>query len=550
MHWKTHVIGIVLVMLVLERAVSLVAYGAGVSVSSNGTLIIDNTPDPGKRAIVTNRRTVANGPKVFNPNSLPDWVQVMQRQDTTASGIKILMDAVGANNSISTSYENYGTSEQLTYFATTGHLFDLQSFRDAADWMRNNIASNASSHPTGTYGTISWSEFEDNVTNSRTMYGIVRIKVPLKPIGTGRNATDVNDACSTDSSKCTTIYGFCATSPATTAGLCSSAPSGNTDLKNGRISVRGALMFDFVDYSTGAPIPLANLPYFPRDIYFKVSVPINVNAAYNNANNYMGNMEYIDAITSGKVCVNLPCNITMSKQTDPIAFNKVPQEAKDAFQYQFGLALTSSIFNGLSQPNQYHLLMPSGYAQGWHDAFQELGITSAQWKTDLGFGAPDAVSADGILSVDEIRSDSFEDIPVYLYTGGLVDMHGHVNVSGLVYVPQAMELEQNVAGARQFIMGAIIVRDGFFVETKVKNGVAGITVIVSDPMSFSNIRTVANAAGSGFAAADEPGSTANGGNTGEPIVGNPSSTTIPGTGVAGAGGGTPGLKRWAEVRPR
>lgn len=548
MHWKAPVIGIVLVTLVVERAVSLVAYGAGctsaATVSTCGSIIIDNTPNPGLTALATNMSTNIGGKSFGTRNtfSIPG-IQVMQRQGDTQSDITILVDEIGVSNPNSTSYENFGTTTQLNYFANGTHLFDLDRFRTAADWLAANVSS-ATGHPTGTYGTISWSQFLDNVANSRTMYGIVRIKVPLKEIGTGRNATDVNNACALDATQCTTIYGFCDTAPATTAGLCSSAPSDSTNLSTGQIRVRGALMFDFVDYSTGNSIELANLPWSPRDIYFKVSVPININAA-NDSNNdgVMDNINYINSITSGVVCTTPPCSVTITQPGSSTAkFAKVPQEAKDAFNYQFGVVLDQTVFDSLSEPNQYHLLMPSGYPYGWHDAFQELGVTSTQWRA-LGFDAPIAGAVNDILSVDEIRSDNFEDIPVYIYTGGLVDMHNHVNISGFVYVPQAMELEQKSGSVRQYFMGAVIVRDNFYIEG---NNGGGVTLISSDPSSFASVRVRPNSSSMGFTLAGEPGT--GGGGTTEPIVGNPGmSTTLSGS---GAGGGTAGLKRWAVIQPR
>lgn len=549
---KALIAGSVFLALILSGAASFIAMGdggdcSGASVSSCGSIIIDNTPNPGLPALATNMSTNIGGKAFGTNNSFKiDGIQVMQRKGDTESDITILMDEVGVYNPASTSYNNYGKGSQLKYFANGSQLFDLDRFRTAADWLRANISA-TTSHPAGSYGTIGWTEFLQNVAASRTMYGMVRIKVPLKLTGTtGRNALDYNN----DQSH-TALYGFCGSS---TAGLCSSAPGSSTKIKpnetvngvsipNGaQIKVRGALMFDFVDNATGEPVGLINLPWDPRDIYFKVEIPINVNAANDsNGDGVMDNINYISSITSGTLCATPPCSVTV---TQSINYNQVPQEAKDAFKYQYGVDLTSTIFDGLSEPNQYHLLMPSGYPYGWHDAFQELGVTSAQWKS-LGFDAPTAGAVDGVLSVDEIRSDLFEDIPVYIYTGGLVDMHDNVNISGLVYVPQALELEQKSGSVRQFIMGAVIVRDAFYLEAKT----GGVTLISSDPTSFSNIRVKTDTSDSGFVLASVPGGTTA---SSEPIVGNPAwGTTLPGYPPGtGDGGGTPGPMRWVEIHPR
>ncbi len=56
-----------------------------------------------------------------------------------------------------------------------------------------------------------------------------------------------------------------------------------------------------------------------------------------------------------------------------------------------------------------------------------------------------AAGLTGTISANDVRNPQFEDIPAYMYTGGLIDMHDQVNISGLVYVPQGMELEAKKA---------------------------------------------------------------------------------------------------------
>lgn len=520
------------------------APACGPTVGSCGSIIIDNTANPGRPGLVTNMDTNVGGKAFGVGNSFKiDGIQVMQRKGTSQADIVQLMDQVGVDNPASTSYGNYGADTQLTFFNNGSQLFDLDRFRATADWLRANVAATAS-HPAASYGTISWTEFLGNVRDARIMYGFVRIKVPLQLTGaTGRNALDYDN-----NQPHTPLYGFCST----TAGLCSAAPNSSTDIgptktvsgvaipDTGQIRVRGALMFDFVDNLTGSPVSLINLPWDPRAIYFKVSVPISVNGPNDaDANGVLDNIGYIDAITTGLPCAVTPCSILVTRN---ITYDQVPQESKDAFLYQYGTTLTQALFDSLSEPNKYHLLMASGYPYGWHDAFRELGITSTQWQA-LGFETPDAVAADGILSVDEIRSDNFEDIPVYIYTGGLVDMHHHVNVSGLVYVPQAMELEQKQGSTRQYISGGVIVRDGFFIEARS----GGVTLISSDPTSFAHIKVLEGAVSGGFSVAKEPGDAGGG----ELVVGNPAeSPGVPGVPLPPGSPGSVGTKRWVEIRPR
>ena len=572
--------------------------------SSCGSIIIDNTPNGGK-GISANLNTVfgtksftaietGTGGNAININA----PQIMQR----VNGID-LSDAIGVENASSVSDNNLNTSSRNTQFSdVSGHLFDLNRLRAAANWMRNptvigktlvanNIADTVS-HPLGTYGTITWLEFLDNIKNARTMYGVVRILVPLElKVGSGTVRNALGATVSEN-----TIYGFCTGSGAgwcradpktpTTTTTYVTAPDddknnkiepgltvsnvilGSTTASTSQIRVKGSLMFDFVSNTadsvsgaSGTPIALANLPYAPRDIYFKIILPINVNAANDaNQDGVLDNIDYIAGLTSsisipGGACPALPCNVAITTANyaaiDP---TKVPQESIDAYNYVYGTSYANNadtafqtLFNstGFGQANRYHMLMASGYAKGWFDAFTELGITAGQWQA-LSFGVPAATSAPSasVLSLNNIRSKDFEDIPVYMYTGGLVDMHHHVNVSGLVYIPQGVELEQKEASSRQYIMGGLIVRDTFYIEAKT----GGITVIAGDPQSISNIKVFSSAV-SGVSFSDASNTDSSGGASPPPLcVGceNPG-----GNGLAGGSSSNPGgTVRWVEIKPQ
>lgn len=581
------------------------------NVATNGAIIIDNTPNPGTPGVVTNMSTNMGGKQFGSANAFNiNAIQVMQRDITTSP--HSLVDEIGVNNAASTSYQNYGTSRQTTYFANGQHLFDLDRLRRAADWMSTNITPTpagttctlvttfnsstntgtrvpigtpvGSCHPVGTYGTISWHQFLDNIANNRTMYGVIRVIVPLQ-LGTAASTNNaLNQTVGSGQ-----IYGFCSG----IVGLCADAPTSSTDVKpgvsvagnnsvtvtipaNGQIRVRGSLMLDFVNGAAdtvypnqGTPIDLAHLPFQPRDIYFKVSVPINVNAANDmNGDGALDNIDYINELTAGVNCPSFPCTAIIPNTTQ-ILVGQVPQEAIDAYNYQFGantFPSTQSAFGSLNMPNQYHLLMASGYAQGWADAFAELSISANQWE-QLGFTIPPNISDKTVpLSVTDIRSSAFEDIPVYLYTGGLVDMHHHLNASGLVYVPQALELEAKQATTRQYVMGGFIVRDGFFLEAKPGT----VTLISSDPSSFASMKVNAGAIqGAMLTSATtslhntQTGSTApvgigvGGGNQGSGSGGTGGQGG--GSGMyggnnsifGGAGGAATARKvRWIEIRPR
>jgi len=373
---------------------------------------------------------------------------------------------------------------------------------------------------------------------------------------------------------------------------------GNVIPAAGAIKVKGSLMYDFVSdddypssnnpamtgstnnhaYTKGEPIKLDHLHFNAKSYtYIKIELPIMVNWANDDCTNahdtifdvtnyplidpyncgqgpdgILDNIDYINSITG-----NTPITPGIYGVFSPpeIEFAHVPQDSKDAFQQQFGKPLDTNEWALQSPANRYHLLMGSGYAQGWADAFGELGITSTLWKSiplTPAFQAPDAAAPDGILTVNEIRSEAFEDIPSYLYSGGLVDMHRNLNLSGLMYVPQSLELEARRSAngedtARQYVMGAIIMRDGFFIESNPGT----ITLISSYPSSFSNIRVDQNANVNTFNAS----STGSGGSA-VGWVGLGGGTTDPGTDCFGCGPGptnseiAPGRNQWIQIHPQ
>lgn len=536
--------------------------GSG-SVSSDGVMIINNSAKPGTKGLMTNVITCIGG-KTFGDAVRKDTfdddgLQIMQ-SDISGN----LTDEIGVENTNSVADGLKRTDKELKFFSG-GHLFDLGRLRAVADWLRVpsglSLSTGAAlakvpfaagvtppspsfSAPgtliVATYGTISWAEFLDNLNNARTMYGIVRVLVPIqKGVCSGGGCTKNSLGSTVLSSE---LYGFCATpSP---AYLCSSAPNSSTNIKPGgvvsgvtitagaQIKVRGTLMFDFVDHSTGQPVSLANLPWDSRKLYFKVSVPISVNASNDiDGDGAMDNMDYISSLTSGFSCAAFPCSKAV---TASISYSKVPQESKDAYLYSKGSALSNDVFSGLSKAEQYGLLFPSGYAQGWYDAFQALGLSASAWN-QLGFKAPSSFS-----SGSSIRSSDFEDIPVYLYSGGLVDMHHHVNISGLVYVPQAVELEQKSSTSRQYINGAFIIRDSFFFE----DATGGITIISNDTSTYNALKTTKislylvpdKGVGSGYLKS--------GGGSGS------TGSSSGGSGGSSSGAGGVSTPLWMEVRPQ
>ena len=273
--------------------------------------------------------------------------------------------------------------------------------------------------------------------------------------------------------------------------------NGYTFTNNSRIRVYGMLFMDFVNAEAdsvnpvvGTPIKPENLPFHPRDILIETAIPFLINPALDsNGDNIMDNLDYIDSLSKNISCTETPCTW---KYPNPQAwdFSKVDQSMKDRFQHQTGITMTQTVYDNLNTASKYHLLMPSGYENGWNHALTTLGVTSTQWKA-LGFGVPsEAVAENRIITKSDLRSPYWEDVPCYISTGGLLSMRGHVNFSGLLYIPQAIEMMQTYFNnARQYIIGGIIVRDGFYIEgIHADASLRGISVITSDPNAFAQVK--------------------------------------------------------------
>lgn len=446
----------------------------------------------------------------------------------------------------------------------------------------------------GNYGTISWAQFVHNVANNITMYGIVRVLIPAEA-GT---ATAKTNALGTSPLPGVTgvpdpIYGQCKT--ATAKMLCINPPSVGikpgaaitlSDWKgvkttyaipaNAQVRIRGSLFFDFVDgqksYASGV-VPGIGLGQLPsgKELKFNMWMPISVNASNDrDGDGILDNLEYIESISSGVVCSNasgpnFPCTYRFNGTDITIDPNQVPQEAVDTYNAQFNTTYRDSadpafltMFKKLNLPNQYHMLMPSAYAQGWADAFAELNISSQQWSS-LGWLVPAIHSTP--LTTPEIRNNGFEDIPVYLYSGGTADLGNHINISGLMYIPQSIELEVSggsanggtgtFIGTRQYIMGGVLVRDGFELESKQSSN----QTISSDPLSFASARVNTNAINTSILTMANNSQHGTGNSIIGVGIGSSSTVITKGTGDTSCFGcsgsvGNPGKVRWVEVRPQ
>lgn len=497
------------------------------NIAAVGAIMVDNTPNPGTPGIMTNLETrvgTGNNLNIINQFDF-DGLQVFQRQSNND-----LWNEIGVTNAASTAYGLFGTNRQTRYFVNGAPVLDLNRFRSAANWLRDHVAPTVG-HPAGTYGTITWMDFVRNVANGTQMHGIVRVLVPLRlkqahdnheGDGDDHNDEKVEMNALLQSVPNTTIYNFCTQAEHDGDGHhddeghefmagCGNAPVKGVELEVGdnvngyvitsssRIRVNGALFMDFVNESAdavnpapGTPITATNLPFHPKDIFVETAIPFDVNPAIDaNDDGVMDHLEYVDGLSKNISCTAVPCTYQYpNPQT--FSYAQVSQSAKDRFQFQTGQELTEATYNLQNTASKYHLLMATGYEQGWNAALTELGVTATQWHA-LGFGVPvAAVTADRIPTLNDIRSGEWEDFPCYISTGGLFSMRYHVNFSGLLYIPQAIEMVMTYwSSGRQYIMGGVLVRDGFYIES-IHNHTSdrGIALIASDPASFAQMKVV------------------------------------------------------------
>jgi len=61
---------------------------------------------------------------------------------------------------------------------------------------------------------------------------------------------------------------------------------------------------------------------------------------------------------------------------------------------------------------------------------------------------------------------TWEDLPALSFAGGVLDMHGHANISGMLYTPDSGEIEakKEKYAAFQYVNGAMLIGNGIWLE--------------------------------------------------------------------------------------
>lgn len=82
-----------------------------------------------------------------------------------------------------------------------------------------------------------------------------------------------------------------------------------------------------------------------------------------------------------------------------------------------------------------------------------------------------------------------DDLPAIIYTIGVLDLHGNANISGVMYTPSYMEIENKTDGNLQYIKGALIMGNGIYYENTHRSS----SIISFDESSLDSLATLGNA---------------------------------------------------------
>jgi len=89
---------------------------------------------------------------------------------------------------------------------------------------------------------------------------------------------------------------------------------------------------------------------------------------------------------------------------------------------------------------------------------------------------------------------SEDDLPALMYSIGTLDMHGNANVSGVMYTPSYVEIENLKDGQIQYFKGALIMGMGIYYQ----NVHSATSIISFDPQTLDGLATM-DAIGKKFA---------------------------------------------------
>jgi len=92
------------------------------------------------------------------------------------------------------------------------------------------------------------------------------------------------------------------------------------------------------------------------------------------------------------------------------------------------------------------------------------------------------------VDISDLGYDNFsetDDLPALMYRTSLADLHGDLNISGVVYSPVFAEIENTDAGQTQYISGSVIVGGGIYYQNKKD----ATSIITYDPTALDRLAT-------------------------------------------------------------
>ena len=84
-----------------------------------------------------------------------------------------------------------------------------------------------------------------------------------------------------------------------------------------------------------------------------------------------------------------------------------------------------------------------------------------------------------------VNFSPYDNLPALMYNVGILDMHGPVNISGVVYSPSFMEIENKQDGQIQYFKGSLIGGGGILLE----NNKAATSIVSYDPNCLALLAT-------------------------------------------------------------
>ncbi|MES0372560.1 MAG: hypothetical protein ABUK11_09825, partial [Mariprofundaceae bacterium] len=195
-------------------------------------------------------------------------------------------------------------------------------------------------------------------------------------------------------------------------------------------------------------------------------------------------------------------------------YDPIDEEFTDTSAGKRRAVFDGTVWPSMATKDQYHAFFPNGYERGWMIAFDALDLDATEWNSLPGSAAsaingdnisvawptktggsttyaafkvpsetinedyydgtiPYSIGGIGVTDSDPVTKDipnmflkTWEDLPALSFAGGVLDMHGHANISGMLYTPDSGEIEakQGKIAPNQYVNGAMLIGNGIYLQ--------------------------------------------------------------------------------------